>query len=497
MKRFSKILVLLLAALLLLPTLAACKKKQPTDDKPATSGGEKGEDLPFEMSDNIKGLDLKNKEIKIWQFTKASNSAESFYDMNGNDKGTLVEQKIAERNLAVENYLNCLVTFTDTDVYSGNVGDHIRIQLQTGSTDFDAYEIIQWNCMPLVLEGMFKDLSDAPYLDFDRDWWSDSYHENTMVQGKPYVLAGDISIDMIRCAAAVFVNKTMLEKYYGNGAYDTLYEKIMDRKWTIDEMTSLAKDIGEDLNSNQQVDIADQFGFLTNYSNNIDGWFFGCGGTVLKKGEDGTTYELNHNTSRNVSVMERIQRMCFEESPDDFGNKAGGTVIDGTLTKTVVEKFAQGQMLFCTGFLYTAERFTNMEQKFATIPFPMLDENQERYYSVMHNIVTMFAIPYNCTNYDAACAVLEAMSAAGHEIVVPEYYETMLKIRYSEGPAEAKLIDLIYDSRMTDPGYVFENRAAEIPRYCIIYGMQFNWYCEKEENTIQKGLDELNGVKEE
>lgn len=496
MKKIGKIGALLLAVLFLLTALTACKKKTPSKQGSSETNGSQNEEPPFEMSDNIKGLDLKNKEIKIWQFTKASNSAESFYDMNGNDKGTLVEQKIAERNLAVENYLNCLVTFTDTDVYSGNVGDHIRLQLQTGSTDFDAYEIIQWNCMPLVLEGWFRDLSDAPYIDYERDWWSDSYHENTMVNGKPYVLAGDISIDMIRCAAAVFVNKTMLEKYYGNGAYDTLYEKIMDRKWTIDEMTSLAKDIGEDLNSNQQVDIADQFGFLTNYSNNIDGWFFGCGGTVLKKNQESGLYELNFKTERNGNIMARIQRMCFEESPDDFGNKAGSTVIDGPLTKTVVEKFAAGQMLFCTGFLYTAERFTNMEQKYATIPFPMLNENQERYYSVMHNIVTMFAIPANCRNYDATCAVFEAMSAAGHEIVVPEYYETMLKIRYSENPADAKMIDLIYESRMTDVGYVFENRAAEIPRYCIIYGMSFEWYCDKEENTINKGLRELNGTEE-
>lgn len=496
MNKAGKIGAFLLAALFLLTTFAACKKKTPSGQKKSGEDESQTDRIPFEMSDNIKGVNLDKKEIRIWQFTKASNSAESFYDMNGNDKGSLVEQKIAQRNLAVETYLNCLVTFRDTDVYSGNVGDHIRMQLQTGSTDFDAYEIIQWNCMPLVLEGWFRDLSDAPYIDYERDWWSDSYHENTMVNGKPYVLAGDISIDMIRCAAAVFVNKTMLEKYYGNGAYDTLYEKIMDRKWTIDEMTSLAKDIGEDLNSNQQVDIADQFGFLTNYSNNIDGWFFGCGGTVLKKNQESGLYELNFKTERNGTIMARIQRMCFEESPDDFGNKAGSTVIDGPLTKTVVEKFAAGQMLFCTGFLYTAERFTNMEQKYATIPFPMLNENQERYYSVMHNIVTMFAIPANCLNYDATCAVFEAMSAAGHEIVVPEYYETMLKIRYSENPADAKMIDLIYESRMTDVGYVFENRAAEIPRYCIIYGMSFEWYCDKEENTINKGLRELNGTEE-
>lgn len=213
--------------------------------------------------------------------------------------------------------------------------------------------------MALVQEGWLKDLSDAPYIDFERDWWSQSYHENTKLQGKPYVLAGDISVDMIRCAAAVFVNKDLLAAYHGNDAYTILYDKIMNNQWTIDAMTTLAKGVYQDLNGNETVDLNDRFGFLTNYSNNIDGWFFGAGGTVLKN-EDTGLYEGNYNTERNITVMDRIMNMCFKESPDDFGNKAGNIVIDGTLTKSVVENFAAGEMLFCTGFLYTAERFSKM-----------------------------------------------------------------------------------------------------------------------------------------
>lgn len=127
-KPIRKLLTLILAMLTLLPVLAACKKdpeKPEQDSSRPTSGNE----AFFEVSDSIKGLDLNEKEIKIWQFTKASNAAESFFYMNGDLKGGLVEQSIAKRNAAVEDYLNCIVTFTDTDVHSGNVGDHIRMQL--------------------------------------------------------------------------------------------------------------------------------------------------------------------------------------------------------------------------------------------------------------------------------------------------------------------------------------------------------------------------------
>lgn len=115
----------------------------------------------------------------------------------------------------------------------------------------------------------------------------------------------------------------------------------------------------------------------------------------------------------------------------------------------------------------------------------------------MHNIVTMFAIPANCLNYNETCAVFEAMSSAGHSLVVPEYYEVTLKIRYSENPVDAKMIDLIYDTRMTDVGYVYELSACEIPRHCVRYGMPFAWYCEREKDVIQGKLDALNGVTQE
>ena len=76
------------------------------------------------------------------------------------------------------------------------------------------------------------------------------------------------------------LNKNMLVKYYGENSYEDLRTMVLESKWTVDEMTKLAKGMYYDLNGNSEVDIEDQFGFLS-VQHNIDGFYFGAGDAQL------------------------------------------------------------------------------------------------------------------------------------------------------------------------------------------------------------------------
>ena len=487
----KRTITLLVVILMLLPIMVSCLDN--TEEVGETESLVE-EDDGLLLSDKVRDVKFNGEDINIWQVTIATNAAEYFYDMNGDFEGDIISKEIFRRNVAVEDYLNVNINFIDGGAESSNAATDCRPLLQSDSGEFDAYELIQWNGMGLVIEGWFKNLDDSKYLDFEGEWWSEDFMDAAKINGHNYVMAGDIGIDMVSCAASIFVNKNMLAKYHGENAYEELRTMVLDGKWTIEEITKLSKDTYDDLNRNEVVDLEDQFGFLSS-QNHIDGWYFGAGGTTIVRDNEGKAV-LSMGDEYTVDVMERLYRVMHVESPNDYGNNAGTVQIyNNKHQSTLVEKFSKGEMMFCIGYLYTSRNLTNMDDKFAPLPYPKYNTDQEEYYSILHNIVTLFAIPTSCAKYDQTSASFEVMASFGKQMILPSYYETMLKIRYLDNAEDAALVDLIYNARMSDIGVVFNSKAFSIPRKMIQEkSMNMSRYITTYNNEIQDDLNKINGV---
>ena len=489
----KKIIALLLAILLLCPLIVSCTGG---NSKETVSDSVVEEESGLLLSDKIKDVKFGGEEINIWQTKTASNAAEYYYDMNGsNDGEDFVMLELYKRNVTVEEYLNVQINFIDTGAESKDAADAIRPSLQAGSTEFDAYQLVQHNGIALVVEGWFKNLDDSKYLDFSGEWWAQGFMDNAKINGHNYVMAGDVGVDMVSCAGAIFVNKNMLKENYGEDAYENLRTTVLEGKWTIDELTKLSKDMYHDLNNNNSVDIQDQFGFLS-VQHNIDGFYFGAGCTTVERDNEGKAV-LTIGNEYSVNVMDRLYRMMHTESPDDYGNNAGGTQLYNNLhSPTIVQKFADGEMLFSTGYFYTARNFTNMTDEFAPLPYPKFDLEQKEYHSIIHNSTTIYAIPNSCIKYDQTGATFEAMAAFGRHMVIPFYYEQVLKLRYLSEEGDTQLVDLIYDTRMSDTGVIFNTTAFFIPRYMIQYkNSNMSTLLTQNRNIINKELKSINNIK--
>ncbi len=491
----KRIIAFLLVLLMALPFAASCSKDEEGEE--GTTGTKSDGESSLLISDKLKDVSFNGEEVNIWQVTNASNAAEYFYDMNGDISSVdLVSKKIYERNNAVMEYLNLDIKFVDTGSYTTNAATDCRVYLQAGTAEFDAYSLIQWNGIELVKEGWFRNLDELEYFDFEAEWWSQDFMDAAKINGHNYIMAGDVNIDMVSCAASVFVNKTLLNNTYGKDAYNELRAKVLkgNGEWTIEDMVTLSKGMYFDLNNNNTVDLEDQFGFLFNSSNNVDGFFFGMGGTSIERDNNGNAV-TTIGSERNLEILDRLMKVARSDTPDDYGHYAGNVRIDGaTLTQPVVKKFSLGQTLFCTGFLYTARNLTDMTDDFGILPFPKYNTDQENYYSIIHNIVTLYAIPKDCTKTAQTSAALEAMASTGKQQVVPYYYETVLKVRYIDDPEDAELIDIIYNARMSDIGVIFSCTAFEIPRNMIQYNMQLPYYVARWSGELQDDLDTINGL---
>ena len=309
---------------------------------------------------------------------------------------------------------------------------------------YDIYYVCQWNATMLAAEHFFLDLSDAPYINIDNPWWSKNYIDACSIGEKHrYFLAGDISLNMIRCISSLYFNKSMLENLGHNVVY--LYQTALDGQWTLDQMLTLSNDAYSDLNGNGITDDGDQVGTLFTFLNALDSISFGLGLQLTTHDENHypvLTGENEHNADvflkMNTLVNESKSILCITGDPD-----------------FVMQYFREGHSLFMGGFLYHAEILRDMEDDFGILPYPKYDENQEDYRSVLHDIATLVCVPVTCSKFETTSAVLEALSYNNYYDVTPVYYESALKVKYARDEITPKVIDIIHESAMTDISYVY------------------------------------------
>ena len=97
-----------------------------------------------------------------------------------------------------------------------------------------------------------------------------------------------------------------------------------------------------------------------------------------------------------------------------------------------------------------------MQSGFFILPYPKLDETQERYYSSLHDGISIYGINASSAKIEEAAAVLDYMAYLSYRDVRGEYYEYALKYRYtSDDGATAKMIDFIADAATSDIVYVW------------------------------------------
>lgn len=399
-------------------------------------------------------------DINIWYFAPAVDAAttsEIFIDLAGDIEGDSVSAAIYAANMAVEDQLGVTLNFTNADTTSGEVGTMVRTQIMSDSTDFDLYSVIQWNSAALAAENLFLDIADEPYLALEQPWWSQSYMKELSVGDTMYFLAGDITLDMIRCNAAMYYNKRVYSELYGDE--DALYQTVLDGDWTYERLTTCMEEAYVDLNNDSKVNVGDRLGLMANNFNNVDAFTFGAGARTVIRDSDGVL-SIVVQDEHNVEIYDATYALYYQ-SP--------GMLIENT--DTTIPQFSEGNSLFFAGFLYTSESLRGMSDNYGIIPYPKYDAAQSNYISVVHNLATLMCLPTNCEKVEAVTATLEALAYRNYYEVTPEYYGTALKGRYIRDSQSGEMVDIIHNTAMTDFGYVYEgslNAVGLIMRLLIM-----------------------------
>ena len=73
---------------------------------------------------------------------------------------------------------------------------------------------------------------------------------------------------------------------------------------------------------------------------------------------------------------------------------------------------------------------------------------------------SVMAVPITISNPEYTSIILEALNAETYKQVVPAYYDTSLKVKYSRDDETGEVLDLLMDNRMFDFGYIYDTGLA-------------------------------------
>lgn len=356
--------------------------------------------------------------------------------------GDVAPDAAYQRNLDVAEMLNVELQFVQANYNYEQVASNIKTLVLAGDSGYDVIINDIYGLAPLVPDGLFHNVNNAANFDFDNPWWYDDFMSDLeMVAGQRYILAGDFFIDMLRCSHCLIMNKDMYGDLYGDP--EDVYAAVLNNEWTMDYMTDLVEGAYIDLNGNSQKDGEDQFGFAVfeRWGGSIP-WIVSGDPGFIERNEDGTP-EITINNERTLVLVDKLKAL--------FNNDASAMAIyDGDEVKTE-NIFFEGRSLFLSyqrlGSLENAS-FRNTDIDFAVLPYPMLDENSDGYVTSTHDTAELGFIPSSIATdrLGFISTVVEVLCRETYAQVLPNYYESSLKVKYSRDQSSAQMLDIIHDS---------------------------------------------------
>ena len=442
----TKLLSLILALSMLVP-LAACSNDSGTPDDTAASGGDTaavtGETTTADPNDRTQikdnlpdNLNFNGTEIHVLYRGTDATSAIYTHDVGGTDNaGDAVTDAVWARNRKVEQRLG--VVFKDTATNAGGLAttaEFVKQLVMAGSDEYD-YIISTGNTnVTNSINAYLRDLSNAPYIDYDQPWWWTDSIDALSLDGKTYnYILGDMLVYCYLQTGVLFCNKQMYENLYGDP--DALYQLVLDGKWTLDKMIELSAGTYKDVDGDGTENKGDHFGCY-------------LGSTYIPYFYVGMDIDMYHRDDKGNMIIDIDPEAASlaTEKMYRFYSESGGILQAGNANEAI-EYFASGKMLFLPATFQSAISavIRDMEHPYGLVPYPKLHEEQKDYISLIHssstNISIMKSVPD--TRMEAIGAALEALCAESYRTVMPLFLDSALQFKYSPDQKSGQVVNLV------------------------------------------------------
>ncbi len=447
---FKRILAVVLACVMCLVVLASCNKGPTEITRPnGNNNANANVDTQFPGADydgdEFTFLVIKHSDIIKDYYGGAFIDAES---MNGGK----VNDAVVTRNLAVENKYN--VEIIERPETNGDPAQVLQTYIMSGDFTFDVVYGWGYKLGACITENYFTDFNNLTNADFTQEYWSPSTIDDLTVDDRLYLSQNEISMNVLDWASFLFYNKTLAENRNIEAEFGSPYDMVDNGTWTYDKFLEMVQAASADLDGDSKITRNDVFGMLDGDGIGA-GALQNCGIYYTTKNDDGS-YSLSIWSEKAHGIMEMIENIYsndkyvkdFQDIWDEPGSSADGFDDQWQYARSF---FTTDHALFCGGTanITSETAFRDMESEYGVLPYPKYDTNQKNYNANLDANASLFALP-NTPRNDMQSAgiertgmILEYMAYKSHEILLPAYYEEVLKGQRMDNEADHRMLDIV------------------------------------------------------
>ena len=351
--------------------------------------------------------------------------------------GSAINDAIIDRTRAVEElYSVDLEYFTQQGM---EPREQYVMWAEAGDDTYKLYTSRTRYAGEYITFGVARSWSKYPdIIDFDAEWFNTYAIETFAIGDDVRQLYGDANESGIRFAWIWLFNKELAEQYH----IPDLYALVDEGKWTMDCLMSLTQNVYTDADGNGERNGEDVYGYVSDNTACYDSWGPTLGVSPVRKDENNLPYVVDAISERTAEGFEKLYKLLYESA---------GTYIykDSPLGQTE-DVFARSGAIFTNTRINLLENDTvrNMVD-FGVLPTPKLTEDQDTYYTHTDCMFTCLLLPSAISEEDALRSVYiaNALNAFGREMVLPVYYETVLKTRLTRDRESPRMMDLVLAGR--------------------------------------------------
>ena len=100
--------------------------------------------------------------------------------------------------------------------------------------------------------------------------------------------------------------------------------------------------------------------------------------------------------------------------------------------------------------------YTDMEDSYGIVPIPKLDEAQESYHSYLGFTIPVLFLPANAADPERTGLIMEACSAASYDVVTPQMYEIVTKLKNTRDEDSSEMIEIIIRNKFIDTAHFYD-----------------------------------------
>ena len=307
----------------------------------------------------------------------------------------------------------------------------------------------------LAQEGYLYDLNEFEgYLHLDQAWWDQSANKSLSIGGKLYFTTGDISIMTKIVSTAITFNKEILQKTFPD---TDLYQMVKDRTWTFDKMIEMSRATTAETDGTTGMTYNDNWGLSSSYGD-VSAFFIASGNNYISKNSDDIPVITFNNTASTTLLQKILQNLQLKDEWCFHCN----TVTDGSNIWVVsLDVFGQNRALFRTSAFSAIKKLRAYDdaQEFGIVPFPLMTEEQDTYYTYCSARYAYGAcIPTSLSREEAefSAYMLDLMAFGAKKYITPAYYETTLKYRDLRDNESGEMLDLVFSNVVYDLGIIYD-----------------------------------------